>query len=161
MCEENLKDIQNISKDPVYFKNLIGKKVEVELTDNNVYSGLFYCIDPVSETIILVNKDNETYNTDLLLGTSIKNINILSEEISNDEIFQITDEEEESRCSENKIKIKNWLKKHLIKVEDIEDVLYIGDDLKIYPPYLIENCISSNTIILQRVQDILSKMPKC
>lgn len=54
-----------------------------------------------------------------------------------------------------------WLIRNMLPVEDIDDVLYVHNGhVIISPPYKAENCVSSNSIILGRIQHLVQNMPK-
>lgn len=62
---------------------------------------------------------------------------------------------------EKKHAIQNWLSKNLLPVVDVDGVLLVhSGQLSITPPYGPEDCISNNSIILGRIQHLLSNMPK-
>lgn len=153
---EEIKPSRVFKNDPIFFKSLIGKTVEVEMINNKTYVGFVYCIDPVTENIVLVNKASEThYDTDLLLGQCVKNINVISEDICDDKIFQFKTETDHPDLDKKRKNLKEWLTNHFIDVAEDGEELKIGDDLVISPPYTINDCVSSNTIILERIRTIL------
>lgn len=66
----------------------------------------------------------------------------------------------ESTVNEMKImkeKVKTWLLKNMIPVEEKGDLLIL-DTLEIHPPYDAESCFSSNLIVLDRIQNLLKGM---
>lgn len=60
-----------------------------------------------------------------------------------------------------KTHLYKWLRRNMLPVEDIDDVLYVHNGhVIITPPYKSENCISSNSIILGRIQHLVQNIPK-
>lgn len=51
--------------------------------------------------------------------------------------------------------VKKYLLENRFPVTDTNDILYIEDSVSIKPPYDAEHCVSTNAIILNRIQNIL------
>lgn len=112
-------------------------------------------------SIVLVNKFGDFINMVIILGQSVKSLKLKTDFVEiPDDVFSVSKVElsqEEIDLQRNKL--KQWLCANRIPIEEIGDLLCIKDVLKIYPPYGLDNCISSNEIILGKVQELLSSMP--
>ncbi|KAJ8975564.1 hypothetical protein NQ317_000248 [Molorchus minor] len=141
------------NNDPIYMRSLVGKKVELDTTENVTYSGIVYVIDPIYKTIVLHTNWRSEYchGTVFILFHAIKSLKVL----------KLLERVEEIPLAnkEKKTSLKKWLKHMYIEVTESGDYLKIDDHLLIVPPYGPDNCISNNTIILDRVQKIINLMP--
>lgn len=113
-------------------------------------------------SVVLVTQKNGNTCMDIVMGHAVKSLVISSSNVctSQGEIFpsvsvNISKEEEEAR----KKKIRSWLCKNRIPVEENGELLIVKDALQIYPPYGKDQCLSGNEIILGRVQDLIATMP--
>ena len=100
---------------------------------------------------------------DIVLGHAVKSIVIKSSSIQQDSedpftsvAVKISKEEVELR----KEKLKQWLCRNRIPVEEDGELLKLKDVLEIQPPYGKEQCLSGNEIILGRVQTLIATMPE-
>jgi gem associated protein 6 len=99
---------------------------------------------------------------DIVMGHAVKSLVISSSNVctGQEEIFasvsvNIDREEAEAR----KKKLKSWLCKNRIPVEEDGELLILKDALQIHPPYGKDQCLSGNEIVLGRVQDLIATMP--
>nr|CAI5842261.1 unnamed protein product [Callosobruchus analis] len=147
------------NSDPIYMKSLIGKEIEVRTVNKKVYKGLVYVIDPIFKSVVLhCNRISETeYETVLILYHAIEGLFLISDEV--DQKYLQTSEEVVCSNITRKESLKKWLQHMQINVEESGDILKIDDHLIILPPYKLENCVSNNTIILERVRNIVNQMP--
>nr|CAH7759822.1 unnamed protein product [Callosobruchus chinensis] len=147
------------NSDPIYMKSLIGKEIEVRTVSKKVYKGLVYVIDPIFKTVVLhCNRISENeHETVLILYHAIESLSLISDEV--DQRYLQTPVETISSNITRKESLKKWLQHMQINVEESGDILRIDDHLIILPPYKLENCVSNNTIILERVRNILNQMP--
>ena len=96
----------------------------------------------------------------IVLGHTIKKIEILSEpETVIPELF-VAEKVAENVALQRKERIKKVLMENRFPVTETDDVIHIKDTVRIEPPYGIENCISTNSIILSRIQTILGEVIK-
>lgn len=51
---------------------LVGNELTVDMVDGKQYSGLLYCIDPVTQNVVLI--DTNTNMVSVLMATSIKHV---------------------------------------------------------------------------------------
>jgi len=78
-------DHNNIYKNnPVLLKSYVNKRCSVTTTDKCVHTGIVYTVDPVSESVVLID---ETAGSDprlkFVIGHSVKKIDVLSPEVDN------------------------------------------------------------------------------
>lgn len=150
-------DITEILETPENVQALLQKEVQIKTVDNEVHVGDLYVIDPQSKTIVLENKTSATF--DIILHHAIRDFTVLSKD---DGKFVLEEETNISNAidfSEKKKKVKEWLVSHLIDVEEVGVTLKIDDHITIEPPYDLEQCYCSNTIILDKLRRLLEKMP--
>ncbi|XP_066138190.1 gem-associated protein 6-like [Euwallacea fornicatus] len=148
--------------DPTYMKSLIGKTVHVRTIKNEVYTGVVYVIDPIYKTLVLHTKETspDKHDTVLILYVAIQSLEVLSQPIKESYLTKerprvITDE-----TTREKQRLKKWLQKMYINTDEIGDYLKIDDNLLIMPPYGLDNCICSNTIVLEKIKNIMCLMPE-
>lgn len=145
-----------IFKDLCRMKNAIGNKAIIKTADNKSHAGFIYVIDPVSQSVVLVN---ETGNSlDIILYNAIISINVVEEPKM---IFHRDSRVEDStgNVEEKKLKLKQWLSDNYVDVKEDGRVLRVGSHIIIEPPYTIDQCYCSNTVILERIQSIINRMP--
>ncbi|KAK9869485.1 hypothetical protein WA026_003239 [Henosepilachna vigintioctopunctata] len=146
-------------KDDVFFqKSLIGKRVKIKTADNVFFEGIVYVIDPVYKTVILC--DNEKIR--LFVYLSIECLEVLSEEVIEPSFLlepKQNDIGDWKNIKERRERLCKWLKHMLINVKEEGEVLKVEEYLIIGPPYTQETCYCDNTIILERIRNILNMMP--
>ncbi|CAH2004340.1 unnamed protein product [Acanthoscelides obtectus] len=149
----------HFKEDPLYMKSLIGKEIEVKTVNKKAYKGFVYVIDPIFKTVVLhCNRKSESeYDTVIIMHHAIETLCVLSDEV-NQWYLQTTKETVNSNIT-RKDSVKKWLQHMQINVAESGDILKVDDHLIILPPYELENCVSNNTIILERVRNILDQMP--
>lgn len=141
--------------------NLIqNKNVEILTSNGITHKGYVYAIDMVSGSVVIIDSLEGKQNVSIIFKHAIKSVKLsgLNENISDTVIVESSTVENSEDIEQKKVNIKAWLSRNLIEVEEDGLSLKIGDDLVIEPPYDREHCFSGNTIILQRIQDILAKM---
>lgn len=149
------------NNNPIYMMSLIGKTVEIKLDNNERYTGIVYVVDPIFKTVVIHERprSDKHYVTRIVLHHAIKSLVVLS-----DEKVESYLSETQPTNGDNGPEVLNG-KRELIKkrfqnmclnVEESGDCLKIDDNIVILPPYGPENCICSNTLILERIQNILN-----
>ncbi|XP_066603773.1 gem-associated protein 6-like [Prorops nasuta] len=146
--------------DPILFKSYVNKKVDISTDDSQIHTGIVYTVDPVSESIVLIQCEGlEKERLRVILGHTIKNIKVFTEEQIIPELFSSALENiPRSVLIERKNKLKTILINNRFPVTERNDTLYIQDIVSIEPPYKFENCICTNSIVLNRIQKILSNI---
>lgn len=150
MNEEN-----PIFENPHTMKDAIGKKVIIKTVDNRIHEGFIYVIDPISKTVVLTNETGSS--VDLILHHGISKIDVI-EGIK--KVFTYPPKSTTAvNVEEKKQTLKKWLIDNHVDVIEDGEMLKIGDHITIEPPYSINQCYCSNTVILERIQSIIKRMP--
>lgn len=184
ICFQLLVNIMNdkhaiFKRDPAELIQYVHKRVVIRTVDGATHTGHVYTIDPVSFTFVLLTYENETTTTndlrpktqraELVLGHAVRSIDIISDGIDHsahmdllfksDSNMTLTEEELHKRRE----RLRSWLAENRFPVEIKDsqpDVISVGGDiLLIQPPYYPENCLSTNEIILSRIQSLITQMP--
>lgn len=95
----------------------------------------------------------------IIFGHWIKNIEVISDKERDIPELFLPSSENFSQATTTKRKdiIKKLLIENRLPITEENDSLKIDDFLIIDPPYYPDNCISTNSIILSRVKDILKR----
>lgn len=99
---------------------------------------------------------------DIIMGHAVKSLVISSADVCIDpkEVFSpVSVNISKEEVAQRKEKLRNWLCKNRIPVEEDGELLRLRDALQIHPPYGKDQCLSGNEIILGRVQDLIATMP--
>lgn len=153
----------NIYKnDPILYKSYVGSHVEVTTENGETCSGIVYTVDPVSESVVLVEV-GQVMNLKVILGHAVKNIQVLRKEeyefpglfpVNSFSIQKLT----QSACEHRKALVKEFFVANRFPITEDGEVLLIEDVVAINPPYTVENCVSTNSIVLSRVQTLLERI---
>ena len=165
------KDLHPIfSRDPREWMDCVGQTVCVHGKDGHQYVGVVYTIDPVSESVVLVQETEEgRLHLDVIMGHCVEDLKVTgsaSEELKArlDALFKPVADPNlspETICKRRN-DLRSWLLKNRLPVQespDNPDVLCIADALFIEPPYGADNCRSTNEIVLGRIQGLIKNMP--
>lgn len=159
-------------EDPGDLMRYVYKEIEICTVDGRSHRGWVYTVDPVSLTFGLVQflPQKQVSQIEFILGHAIKDIVLLSDDVDAykdalDCLFKSASSavvsSAELTCRRGKV--VSWMMKNRIPIETCReqpDVLSIGDVLLISPPYLPENCQSTNGIILNKIQELLKRLPE-
>ncbi|EFN79897.1 gem-associated protein 6 [Harpegnathos saltator] len=149
----------NIYKnDPILFNSYVGKEVKITMKDEDVHCGIVYTIDPVSESVVLLQpKEPTTYSLKIVSGHSVKNIEIISaeERIVPELFLPSCTNFSQAAITNRKNTIKQLFLENRFSVKEEGDILKIEDTVTVEPPYYPQNCKCTNSIILSRIQNIL------
>lgn len=165
MNGEDITDEKNdvFSNDALYMLSLIGKHVQITLVDNEVLNGIVYVIDPVFKHLVLHERASDLhFITKIVLYHSVKSLTILPDEKI--ESYIAGNEQKNTNINPDimehrKKQLKQYFQNMCLDVEESGDCLKIDDNLVIVPPYGPENCISNNTLVLERIQNMIISMP--
>lgn len=171
------------SQDPSQWVKLLHQKVCVYSDDGNKHEGWVYTIDPVSQSIVLLQHNNVddndnnseqilTINMNIIVGSSIDRIEQLSLELSkNSNVKYLCNRLFRPKSSvglgqeellKRREKLKCWLLKHRLPVQiggSDGQSLVVADVLVIQSPFLEDNCLSTNEIILSKIRGLIKNMP--
>ncbi|KAK0181782.1 hypothetical protein PV327_004032 [Microctonus hyperodae] len=148
------------NNDPLLLKSYINKQIQITTDDSTIHHGILYTVDPVSESVVLIERENEKFHVKVIVGHSINNIQMISNstlhlpQFFNLAYHPMTDVE----LSDRRKEIKKLFAQNRFPVTEHNDILEIENMLFIEPPYNLENCICTNPIILNRVYNILSQL---
>ncbi|XP_017885146.1 gem-associated protein 6-like [Ceratina calcarata] len=152
--------------DPLLFKSYIGMEVDILTVDGDTISGIAYTVDPVSKSVVVVSLPEGRQRTGLkiVFGHTIKSISICSNEPCRrrqiPELFTNAPKDiVRTMLETRKAAAIGILVENRFPVKEQNDILTIEDVLSIKPPYEPTDCISANSIILSRIQNILSRIP--
>jgi len=173
MSDSNVQDHPIFTKDPNDWMDLVHCFVSIDIKGGKNLKGHVYTIDPVSESVVLVNFQEESSSTNISVDVVMKDSVLDIEKIHNaDEkvkkicssLFRenVHAEFSESEVIAKRDKLKSWLEKNRFPVsvsKSDDNVLQISDALMIQPPYTDQSCLSTNEIILYRVQQLIKNMP--
>ncbi|CAH1396852.1 unnamed protein product [Nezara viridula] len=137
-------------------KDHIDRNIVVETNDGVKHEGSLYTVDPVSESILLVTKKEKGFSIELIFKHAIHNL------ISVGELNPVKLGEEEKNVENLSVireRLKDWLSKNLVPFEESGECLKLAGQLTINPPYGIDNCISSNEMVLCKIQKLIERMP--
>uniref|UniRef100_A0A0V0GF60 Putative gem nuclear organelle associated protein 6 n=1 Tax=Triatoma dimidiata TaxID=72491 RepID=A0A0V0GF60_TRIDM len=151
-------NLKVFSNDPVKFKEYVDKVVRIKAIGNKVFEGTVYTIDPVCESIVLVRKRDGETSVEFVFGHAIQEIEYIGESLFIPKLFEER-LEPGIDLSHKREKLKKWLNKNMIPIEECEDKLVFGDVVTIVPPYDIENCLCTNDIVLGNIQRLIRSMP--
>ncbi|XP_076367807.1 gem-associated protein 6-like [Tachypleus tridentatus] len=132
------------------------------------HSGWVKTIDPVSENIVLVHFEGDIpVSLTMVMGHTVESINIVNDQpifkAMLDKLFlPKTMEVSTEELLRQKMKLKTWLNKNRIPVEDTNNNsgnLTVANALVIKPPYGVDQCFSNNEIILGKIQGLIKALP--
>ncbi|XP_046361071.2 gem-associated protein 6-like [Haliotis cracherodii] len=168
MMEGDTKAHAIYNKDPEEWMQFVYKQVTVLAEDGTEHTGWVFTVDPVSETIVLAQFDQDgNVSIDIINGSTVSKVTVINNNteiyrVQLDQLFKpasvlaLTPDEMKRR----QLLLKSWLEKNRIPVTVDGDILTIADALFIEPPYGFENCRSTNEIVLGRIQGLIKNMPE-
>lgn len=115
---------------------------------------LFYSV------VLLPVETSTQHNLKIISGHAIKNIEVTSElkttmpELFRSSITKIA----QTTVSKRKNSVMQLLLDNRFSVKEEDDILLIEDIVRVEPPYFPENCTCTNSIILNRIQNILTRV---
>nr|XP_014284579.1 gem-associated protein 6-like isoform X2 [Halyomorpha halys] len=121
------------------------------------HEGSLYTVDPVSESIVLVTKKEKILSVELIFKHAIHKLISVGE--PNPIKLWEGGEKNIENVSVIRERLKEWLSKNLIPFEESGECLKLAGQLTINPPYGIDNCISSNEMVLNKIQKLIERMP--
>lgn len=143
--------------DPLSFKNYVGLKVNILTEDGTTSSGIVYTVDPVSESVVLLQGCQQNH-LKIVFGHAIKNVEICTDKLYElPELFTTTPTNlSRSAVERRKNAVIKILRENRFGVKEENDIITVENILSIRAPYESINCICANSIILGRIQNLLS-----
>ncbi|KAM9187651.1 gem-associated protein 6 [Dugong dugon] len=155
-----------MKKSPLEWQDYIYKEVKVTASQKKEYKGWVLTTDPVSANIVLVNfLEDGSMSVTGVMGHAVQTVETVNDGdhrvreklihlFMSGDCQAYSPEDLEKR----KNSLKTWLEKNHIPITEqgeSQRTICVARVLTIEPPYGPENCISSNEIILSRVQDLI------
>lgn len=156
---------------------LCGQAVEVKLATGSSVFGVVYTVDPVSNSIVLIQfvSGSGPETVQLIPGLSVVSVTNLpaggapccpepSEELSRwlASLFKSDGRgamSEEQRKRTRK-RLVDWLNRNRVPLtENPDGSLQIFDVVKIVPPFSVDDCQCANELVLGRVRSLIEAMP--
>lgn len=108
-------------------------------------------------SIVLVRSVDRAPSLRLIFHHSVKSLSL----IGDSEPLSLFDKKEASRgdLAGVRAQLKTWLERNMLTVEEIGETLQLAGQLVINPPYTRADCMSTNEIVLKRVQHLIDAMP--
>lgn len=157
------------NKDPSKCISNVGKVIEIVTKDGRVHSGTVYTVDPVSDSVVLVQEESGGLKMDVIMGHALKSTSILNDgnERLQKRLNDLFKSKAEGNLSETDLKqkqaqLRSWLLKNRLMVTACEhdsEVLVVAGVLRIPPPYDADSCQCTNEIVLGRIQGLIKNMP--
>ncbi|XP_068088300.1 gem-associated protein 6 [Hyperolius riggenbachi] len=155
-----------LEKSPPEWQTYVNREVKVTADENNKYQGWVVTIDPVSASMVLADfQENEKREIRVVMGHAVQNVEVLRgpDEIISEKLSHVFGGHETSAqlsddLEARKQSLKSWLEQNNIPVAlqgESSRTLCVAGVLTIDPPYGVDNCSSTNEIILSRVQGLL------
>lgn len=148
----------DIFDSPESMRGAVGKEVIITTLNGITHRGFLYTIDPMTKTVVLTDDAGDKLN--LILHHAIKNLECGQRSV---ERFILACPSKEvllsSGSEEKKQKLMKLLKDNLIEVVEDGPLLRISDYVSIAPPYDVGHIYCTNTIVLERLSNIIKRMP--
>lgn len=108
--------------------------------------------------MLLQSKTSTQYHLKIIFNHAIKNVEVTSEaEILVPELFSLSSAKlSPMMVTKRKNIVMQLLLDNRFPVKEENGILLIEDTVSIEPPYYPENCICTNSIILNKLQSILT-----
>lgn len=161
---DDLAGEEFVKLSPSSLAQFIDQHVTFTLCDGRKISGFVYTIDPVSYCVVMVQNNDE--NITFIMGHSVKliartehdghqeSIKFMDSFVNRDNKLYSKDE-----LIDKKEKLKDWLSKNRIPVQEKDDRLHVMGLLWIEQPYDSESCRCTNEIVLNRVRNLIENIP--
>ncbi|XP_076763253.1 gem-associated protein 6 [Xylocopa sonorina] len=146
--------------DPLLFKSYVDMEVNILTEDGTTISGIVYTVDPVSESVVLL-QGCQRNNLKIVFGHAIKSITICSDKPCKLPELQFMNAPTKifrSTLAERKYAVRKLLEENRFPVKEENNILTIENVLSIKPPYESADCVCTNSIILARIQNLLSRI---
>ena len=157
------------------YLSFIEKFVCIELVNGKSLKGECFTIDPVTKSVVMIiqNEEDKKLFIEIVMRHAVKNIEIeenlpidvtLLTEFKmslNGKLFGGMDNFSEESLGKRKNTLLAWLKKNQLPVEltDSNSLSVVNGVAMIEPPYTVESCRSTNTIVLDKVMKMIKACP--
>lgn len=153
----------------------LDKFVILSLVDKTVVSGECVTVDPVTKSFVLIcSVDNTKFCVTVILAHAIASINDIPEpldvfksqkytefkEALMRKLYSTISERNSEKTIQRKETLLKWLEKNHLPVTVNENVLSVVNGIvSIEPPYTVECCRGTNTIVLDRIMKMIKSCP--
>nr|XP_057934948.1 gem-associated protein 6 [Doryrhamphus excisus] len=148
---------------PLQWTSYVNKHVKVTAGKDDEFDGWLLTVDPVSASLVLVKFNTAgRASVQVVMGHAVQQVEVLQE------ADQTTAEHlqslflppqpgglEPQERLRRRSRVRQWLEKNRIPVEEQGEELKVAGALTIASPYGCDDCSSSNEIILDRIQKLL------
>uniref|UniRef100_A0A914V6S3 AD domain-containing protein n=1 Tax=Plectus sambesii TaxID=2011161 RepID=A0A914V6S3_9BILA len=156
---------------------LCGQAVEVKLTTGSSVFGVVYTVDPVSNSIVLIQfvPGSGPKTVQVIPGLSIVSVTNLpaggapccpepSEQLSSwlEKLFksEARGPQSEDQRKQTRKRLVDWLHRNRVPLtEHADGSLQIFDVVKIVAPFSVDDCQCANELVLGRVRSLIEAMP--
>ena len=160
------------------------KQIRIELKDSaQIITGECFCVDPLTKSVALLCKEENTgrehdYAPHIVLHHAIAHIEETSEETFLgqtdfleykrnflDTLFGERDKTSGDVLKQRREQLCAWLEENRFTVEVVttadgaEELSLINGTVVIEPPYTVDSCRSTNTIVLGRIMKMVKACP--
>ncbi|XP_010749572.1 gem-associated protein 6 [Larimichthys crocea] len=149
---------------PLQWIHYVNKQVKVKAGKDEEHRGWLLTVDPVSASLVLVDfREEGGVSVQVVMGHAVEEVEVLQE--ADEETAErlqtsflpprtrMMDSEELRR---RRGAVRGLLEKNRVPVEEEGEELKVAGVLIITAPYRPEDCCSSNQIILDRIQKLMT-----
>ena len=164
---------------------LTDKHICVKLKDSSrTITGECFCVDPVTKSVVVISKEESTgrehaYTPHVILHHAIAHIEEISDSTLRDQLDFLEYKrnfigtlfgERDTSLDNDALKQRrealcSWLEENRFTVtrmttdDGVEELSLINGTVVIEPPYTVDSCRSTNTIVLGRIMKIVKGCP--
>lgn len=153
----------------------IEKFICIETVNGKSLRGECFTIDPVTKSVVMIIQNNENkFVVEIIMQHAVKTIRVeenstftdvlslaLFKTQLNDKIFGGMNNFDKKTLNERKTILLGWLRKNQLPVQltDSDSLSVVNGIAMIEPPYTVESCRSTNTIVLDKVMKMIRACP--
>ncbi|XP_020512526.1 gem-associated protein 6 [Labrus bergylta] len=152
---------------PLQWTSYVNKQVRVKAGKDEEHRGWLLTVDPVSASLVLVDFGLPgKASVQVVMGHAVEEVQVLQEaDQETTERLQTSFLPPTPRrldpevLTTTRVRVRSWLEKNRIPVEEEGAELRVAGVLTITAPYGPDDCCSSNQIILDRIQRLIQNQP--
>nr|CAB3248762.1 gem-associated protein 6-like [Phallusia mammillata] len=142
-----------------FLKQFLNKKIIISLFDKSEIGGWVYTIDVLTKSVVLLQEQRLTF----VHGHAIECVVICEETDVKPPIFEEIFKENQPllkkyEIEDRKIRLCRWFETNMLPVKVLDEKLVVAGSVEVLPPYNEHSCVTSNQIILTRIQKLISQM---
>ncbi|CAL8329636.1 unnamed protein product [Merluccius merluccius] len=158
---------------PRDWERYVNKQVHVTAHGQQQHRGWLHTVDPVTASVVLVRLGDAAggCSVSVVMGHAVEQVEVVGE-ADEETAMRLSSlfrpKEREARAGggggERELRrrreaLRGWLQKNRFPVEEVGEELLVAGVLTVRPPYAEQDCLSSNQIVLARVQGLVARMP--